>query len=56
MDMLFGVLQFGLMVAFTIVWVATLVAVLWSKIAWNDKTAHARRPAVSPPVEPVHQQ
>ena len=49
MDTLFGLLQLGLMAAFSIIWVAVLVSVLWSKIARNGETAHAPRPAVSPP-------
>jgi hypothetical protein len=48
MDTLFGLLQLGLMAAFSIIWVAVLVSVLWSKIARNGKTAHAPRPVVSP--------
>ena len=48
MDTLFGLLQLGLMAAFSIIWMAVLSAVLWSKIARNGETAHAPRPTLSP--------
>jgi len=44
MEMLFGLLEFGLMAAFSIIWVAVLVSMLWG--AWKGEAAHARRSAI----------
>ena len=46
MGTLFGVLEFGLMAAFSTIWVAVLVSMLWSKIAWKGEAVHARRSAI----------
>ena len=46
METLFGLLEFGLMAAFSIIWVAVLVSMLWSKIAWKGEAVHARRSAI----------
>ena len=46
METLFGLLEFGLIAAFSIIWVAVLVSMLWSKIAWKGEAVHARRSAI----------